>query len=161
MLLSLREVLAYPRSGGELPNEPPPRRSKPPANLDLEAARSDVPDFLLPALLKPAEKRALDLLFDWPWLTPECLGGLLGVRQTRLYQVLEPLKGHGLVDVSLAGGSRCLALTDRGLGMLARRDRAAVGAARQRWSAAIPINARFCPDCGQATGYEKESGRVR
>ena len=40
-----------------------------------------------------------------------------------------------LVDVALAEGNRCLALADRGLGMLARRDRAAVGAARQRWSA--------------------------
>ena len=30
----------------------------------------------------------------------------------------------------------CLALSDRGLGLLARRDRSAVGAARQRWSAA-------------------------
>ena len=134
--LSLEEVLTYARSGAELPHEPPPRRSKLPANIYLEAARSDVPDYLLPVLLKPAEKRALDLLFDWPWLTPKCLGGLLGVRQTRLYQVLEPLKAHGLVDGAVVEGSRCLALTDRGLGMLARRDRAAVSAARQRWSAA-------------------------
>ena len=133
--LSLREVLAYARSGGELPYEPPPRRFKLPANIDLEAARSDVPDYLLPSLLKPAEKRALDLLFDWPWLTPECLGGLLGVKQTRLYQVLEPLKSLGLADSAVVEGNRCPVLTDRGLGMLARRDRAAVGAARQRWSA--------------------------
>ena len=137
--LSLREVLAYTRSGGELPYEPPPRRSKLPANLDLEADGSDAPDYLLPALLKPAGKRALDLLFDWPWLTPEHLGGLMGVKLTRLYQVLEPLKAYGLVDVSLAEGSRCLVLTYRGLGMLARRDRAAVGAARQRWSA-VPVD---------------------
>ena len=134
--LSLEEVLAYARSGGELPCEPPPRRSRLPTSLDLDTDPPDVPDYLLPALLKPAGKHALDLLFDWPWLTLECLGGFLGVRQTRLYQVLEPLKGHGLVDVVLAEGTRCLALTDRGLGMLARRDRAAVGAARQRWSAA-------------------------
>ena len=86
-------------------------------------------------LLKPTEKRALDLLFDWPWLTPDCLAGLLGVRQTRLYQVLEPLKTLGLADVALVEGNRSLTLTDRGLGMLGRRDRSAVGAARQRWSA--------------------------
>ena len=33
-------------------------------------------------------------------------------------------------------GHRCLALSDRGLAALARRDRTAVGLARQRWSAA-------------------------
>ena len=124
------------RSGGRLPEETPPRRSPPPADLDLEAARPDAPGWLLPALVKPAEKRALDLLFDWPWLTPEHLGGLLGVRQTRVYQVLERLKGLGLAGAAVVEGSRCLALTGRGLAMLARRDRAAVGAARQRWSVA-------------------------
>ena len=35
-----------------------------------------------------------------------------------------------------AGGKRCLVLTDPGLAFLARRDRSAVGVARQRWSAA-------------------------
>ena len=139
--LSLREVLAYAPSGGELPCEPPPRRSRPPADLDPVEAWPDIPGWMLPMLLKPSEKRALDLLFDWPWLTDECLGGLLGIRQTRLYQVLEPMKTHGLVDVTLMEGNRCLALTDRGLGLLARRDRAAVGAARQRWSIA-PLDPR-------------------
>ena len=134
--LGLREVLAYARSGGRLPEETPPRRSLPPADLDLEAARPDVPGWLLPALVKPAEKRALDLLFDWPWLTPEHLGGLLGVRQTRVYQLLERLQALGLAGAAVVEGSRCLALTGRGLAMLARRDRAAVGAARQRWSVA-------------------------
>ena len=51
------------------------------------------------------------------------------------------MKTHGLVDVTLMEGNRCLALTDRGLGLLARRDRAAVGAARQRWSIA-PVDPR-------------------
>ena len=134
--LSLREVLAYAHSGGELPCEPPPRRSRPPDDLDPAEACPDIPGWMLPMLLKPSEKRALDLLFDWPWLTDECLGGLLGVRQTRLYQVLEPLKTQGLVDVAPMEGYRSLALTNRGLGILARRDRAAVGVARQRWSIA-------------------------
>ena len=133
--LGLSEVLAYAPSGGELPCEPPPRRPRPPANIEPLEDWPEIPGWMLPMLLKPTEKRALDLLFDWPWLTAECLGGLLGVRQTRLYQVLEPLKTLGLADVALVEGNRSLALTDRGLGMLARRDRAAVGAARQRWSA--------------------------
>ena len=134
--LSLEEVLAYTCSHGELSHEPPPRRPSLPASIDPVEAWPVIPGWMLPMLLKPSEKHALDLLFDWPWLTPDCLAGLLGVRHTRLYQVLEPLKTLGLVDVALAEGNRCLALTDRGLGMLARRDRAAVGAARQRWSAA-------------------------
>ena len=56
--------------------------------------------------------------------------------RARLYQVLERLRELGLVIVVYAEGRRCLALSDRGLAALARRDRTAVGLARQRWSAA-------------------------
>ena len=135
--LSLSEVLAYAPSGGELPCEPPPRRPRLPANIDPLEAWPEIPGWMLPMLLKPTEKRALDLLSDWPWLTAECLGGLLGVGQTRLYQVLEPLRRLDLAAGVVAEGGHCLTLTDRGLGMLARRDRSAVGAARQRWSAQL------------------------
>ena len=134
--LSLREVLDYVRPGGELPAGTPPRRESLPAGLDLDSAGNDVPACLLPALLKPAEKRALDLLSDWPWLQPAHLGRLMGVGRTRLYQVLERLRELGLVMAVDAEGHRCLALSDRGLAVLARRDRTAVGLARQRWSAA-------------------------
>ena len=89
-----------------------------------------------PALLKPAGKRALDLLSDWPWLQTVHLGQLMGVGRTRLYQVLERLRELGLVIAASAEGRRCLALSDRGLAALARRDRTAVGLARQRWGAA-------------------------
>ena len=66
--LSLREVLDYVRPGGELPGEAPSRRESAATDLDLDPypAGQDAPNFLLPAMLKPAEKRALDLLFDWP-----------------------------------------------------------------------------------------------
>ena len=47
-----------------------------------------VPAHLLPVLLKPAEKRVLDLLHDWPWLTPAHLERFLGVNPTRVSQVL-------------------------------------------------------------------------
>ena len=77
--LCLREVLDYVRPGGELPAEPPPRRESLPADLDLDSAGNEVPTYLLPALLKPVEKRALDLLSDWPWLQPAHLGRLMGV----------------------------------------------------------------------------------
>ena len=124
------------RPGGELPSQTPPRRESLPADLDLDSARNDVPTCLLPALLKPVEKRALDLLSDWPWLAPAHLGQLMGVGRTRLYRVLERLRELGLVIATSAEARRCLALSDRGLAMLARRDRTAVGLARQRWSAA-------------------------
>ena len=132
--LSLREVLDYVRPGGELPAGTPPRRESLPA--DLDSAANGVPTCLLPSLLKPAEKRALDLLSDWPWLQPAHLGQLMGVGRTRLYQVLERLGELELMIAADAEGRRCLVLSDRGLAMLARRDRTAVGLARQRWSAA-------------------------
>ena len=134
--LCLREVLEYVRPGGELPAGTPPRRESLPADLDLDSAGNDVPTCLVPSLLKPAEKRALDLLSDWPWLQPAHLGQLMGVGRTRLYQVLERLRVLGLVTAVDTEGRRCLALSDRGLAVPARRDRTAVGLARQRWSAA-------------------------
>jgi DNA-binding MarR family transcriptional regulator len=90
-------------------------------------------------LLKPAEKRAVDLLADWPWLSPRHLGSLLGVKRSRLSQVTQRLAEFGLlVDVAGDGDrDRRLALSDRGLVMLARRDRTSVGDARKRWSAKI------------------------
>ncbi len=134
--LSLREVLDYVRPGGELPAGTPPRRESLPADLDLDSAGNEVPVCLLPSLLKPAGKRALDLLSDWPWLQPAHLGQLMGVGRTRLYQVLERLRELELVIAVDAEGHRCLALSDKGLAALARRDRTAVGLARQRWSPA-------------------------
>ena len=95
-----------------------------------------VPTCLLPALLRPVEKRALDLLSDWPWLAPAHLGQLMGVGRTRLYQVLERLRELCLVMAVDAEDHRCLVLSDKGLAVLARRDRTAVGLARRRWSAA-------------------------
>ena len=56
--------------------------------------------------------------------------------RARLYQVLERLRELGLVIAASAEGRRCLALSDKGLRRWARRDRTAVGLARQRWSAA-------------------------
>ena len=49
---------------------------------------------------------------------------------------MERLRELGLVIAASAEGRRCLVLSDRGLAVLARRDRTAVGLARQRWSAA-------------------------
>ena len=74
----------------------------------------------------------------------------MGVSQGRLSQVLAPLFDAGLVLRASHQGSR-LALTDRGLALLARRDRASVGVARKRWSAA-PTNPRKPLDWRNVSG---------
>ncbi len=82
--------------------------------------------------LTAAEKQALDLLAAWPLCTTEQLGGLLGgVTGRRVNQVLLALRRGGLVR----SDGQALVLTDEGLTALARRDRAAVGSVRDRWSA--------------------------
>ena len=136
--LDLGAALSHFGPVGELPVEPSPSRAILPRDIDTDATASDGPDWLLPALLKPTGKLALDLLSDWPWIASEELRGLMGVSQGRLSQVLAPLFDAGLVLRASHQGSR-LALTDRGLALLARRDRASVGVARKRWSAA-PTN---------------------
>ena len=131
--LSLREVVALVNPFGELPAEAAPLPELLGADLDLKAVGDAPPSFLLPALLKPSEKRALDLLFDWPWLAPAHLGALMGVGQARLHQVLERLIGLDLGVKPVDGNRRLLALTDVGLALVHRRDRSSVGVARRRW----------------------------
>ena len=133
--LDLAEALACVPAGGELPRMSPAQRESAPADLRLDLPDEKVPGHLLPALLKPSEKRVLDLLHDWPWLTPVHLEQFLGVNPSRVSQVLVRLKSLGLATPVIAESRRCLVLSDTGLAFLARRDRSAVGAARQRWSA--------------------------
>ena len=125
--LDLRYVLNRLRPGGEIPVEGPPSQASLPGDLAADARRA------LPALLKPAEKRVLDLLADWPWMLQRDLAGLLGVSETRISRLVNLLQGFGLATGPAASGGR-LALTGRGLALLARRDRASVGVARRRWS---------------------------
>ena len=115
---------------------PRPARAVLPAEIDLDCPASDC---LLPALLGPAEKRALDLLSDWPWASKRDLAGLMGVSERRVSQLVAGLEEFGLVSHANAQGTRRLALSDRGLGLLARRDRTSVGTARRRWGVA-PID---------------------
>ena len=130
--LGLRYVLSsYLEPGGRLITEPEPSRATLPEGLILESPGT--PDWLLPALLKPAGKRVLDLLFDWPGIAPGDLRGLLGVSRGRFYEIVAPLAEAGLIERIVIDGRR-LAVSDRGLALLARRDRTSVGAARKRWS---------------------------
>ena len=133
--VDLRAAIDRMDPRGALPNERPLARVSLPEDPAPDAPGRPVPDYMLPALLKPAEKRVLDLLSDWPWIAQGDLAGLLGLVRTRTYEIAAALQGFGLVTRVPAGGRR-LTLTDQGLAMLARRDRAAVGGARKRWSAA-------------------------
>ena len=132
--LDLRTALSHTRQRGAWPAEKPPERASLPEELSLDGTEENPPGWALPAILKETDKRALDLLSDWPWVTPAHLGELLGVRRSRLSEVLRWLSELDLaVDIQVQGGRR-LALSDRGLALLARRDRSSVGAARKRWS---------------------------
>ena len=147
-LLDLLTVLDHTGPRGSWPEEEPPARASLPADLDVEGGQ----DWMLPAMLTPVEKRALDLLADWPWLTPAHLGAIMGLRRSRLSEIVGRLAALDLALEATAGGRRRLAVTDRGLAMLARRDRASVGGARKRWSAA-PTKA------GALHGWRNVSGR--
>ena len=122
--------------GGGLPIEDAPQRVSVPADLPDRGAASDISDHMLPVLLRPAEKRALDLISDWPWIALGDLAGLLGVSPQRTAQLVNPLEGLGLVSRRRVAGRR-MALTDRGLSLLARRDRTSVALARRRWSVSL------------------------
>jgi len=136
--MSMAEAVGRANPGGVIPVEPPLARVSIPkdidlGNIDVSGQGETVLRHLLPVLLRPAEKRALDLLADWPWLTREDLAGLLDASKQRVSQLTAALERLGLVT-AVRRDTRRLALTDRGLKLLARRDRVSTGEARQRWS---------------------------
>ena len=132
--ISLQAALSQVSPDGEFPAEDSPLRATMPEALMIDGAEEDVAGHLLPVCLKATEKRAIDLLAAWPWLAPAHLGALLGVRAPRLSEVMGRLRRLGLTLAPNTGERRRFALTDRGLSLLARRDRASVGDARRRWS---------------------------
>ena len=83
--------------------------------------------------------RVLDLLSDWPWASKPDLAGLMAVSTRRVSQLAERLEEFGLLSHANAQGTRRMALSDRALALLARRDRTSVGTARRRWGVA-PID---------------------
>ena len=128
--LSLAETLSHVGDRRAWPQEEPLARATVPRDL-RPAGLHRAPPWLLPGLLRPAEKRVLGLIGDWPWIAPGHLGGLLGVSTRRVSQILQPLEEAALAH-RVSGR---LVLGDRGLTLLARRDRSAVHLARSRWSA--------------------------
>ena len=135
--VDLRYVLDRTDPGGALPVEDEPQRVSVPDDLPVRgAAAADISDHMLLLFVRPAEKRALDMISDWPWIGLGELAGLMGVSPQRASQAVIPLEGFGLAARIRHGGRR-LALTDRGLSLLARRDRTSVGVAKRRWSIAL------------------------
>lgn len=143
-VLGMRDALSVVSRQGVVPSEPRQGRALLPRGATPE-------EQLLPSLLRPAEKRALDLLFDWPWITLGDLAGLLGVSPQRASQLLLSLEEFDVASRTVIAGRRRLAVTDRGLALIARRDRASVGAVRKRWSAA-PIEPRESLDWRGVSG---------
>ena len=132
--LDLRYVLSRLDRGGGLPVEARSARAALPASIDLDVPADDAPDWMLPVRLGPSEKRALDLLSDWPWASRRDLAGLMEVSVRRASQVVAGLEEFALVSQVDAGRCGRLAITDRGLALLARRDRTSVGTAKRRWT---------------------------
>ena len=132
---SLRSAIRSAKPAGELPSDSPVLRSNMPQAMEQLEKNGEAPVHLLPALLTPAEKRVLDPLSDWPWITPGNLAGLLGLHPKRLSTLLVGLERWGLVARLRIGGCDRLALTDRAHALTTRGDRTAVGTVRRLWSA--------------------------
>ena len=145
--LSLREVLAHVGRRGAWPEEEPLARATVPRDIHPCGLR-DAPAPLLPSMLGRARKRVLGLIADWPWIARADLGALLGVSDRQTSQLLQPLCEASLV----ARVGAKLVLSDRGLALLARRDRSAANLALKRWSAR-PLD----PDA--ALSWRNVSGR--
>ena len=132
--LDLRTALHKIRPGSDLTEEPPLSRLSLPWDMPTGSPGDDLPDHALPSILKSAEKKALDLLSDWPWITLKNLAALLNVSESRASRIVSALEDFCVV-ARLASGSRTrLVLTDRGLGVLAHRDRSSLSIAKKRWS---------------------------
>ena len=78
--LDLRYMLSsYVEGGGEMPAGTLNRRGRRSRRTHpREGPGQPTPCWLLPALLKPAEKRVLDVLFDWPGIVPDATSRTAG-----------------------------------------------------------------------------------
>ena len=120
-VLSLEEALDSLRPGGGLPTEPSLAKALLPDDIATDELGEDVPNHLLPVLLKPADKRLLDCLADWPWATVADLCHFLDRSDSSVWRRAARLESLGMVVRGALGGKRRLALGHRGLTLLARR----------------------------------------
>ena len=96
--------------------------------------------------LQGAHKHSLDLLLDWPLVTPRHFADLLGISPRRLRQILIDLhRDHSLVTCPLDNQDPArYTLSDTGLEYLAFRDRTGRPGALSRWSVSPdPLTGRW------------------
>ena len=127
---------------------PSPGSRGPPSPPTVRGGASPIP--CCPPLSSPQRNAPSTSSSTGPGYRSTTWPGLLAVSDRRASQLVTPLEGFGLVTRAPAARGR-LALTDRGLAMLARRDRASVGVARSRWSVA-PLDAEAPFDWRNVTG---------
>ena len=132
--ISLKEGLTLGSASQLLPQEQPLTRARLLDEIDVPDLPDNAPDYLLLALLKPAEKGALDLLADWPWITAEHLGRMLGVTRVRTSQLTVTLVRAGLACRYPIEGRERYAPTGKGLAVLTRRDRTLAPRLQSQWS---------------------------
>ena len=149
--INMDAVVRQASTVGFLPAETPLSKVDVPSNLNIDLPIDRVHPRHLPATLYPTDKRALDLIGDWPGIKYANLRRLMEVSPSRLSEIIGRLKTASLVQQLNLDGRRVV-LSDLGLGVLARRDRASVGTARQRWSV-IPVDPTLPLD------WENVSGR--
>ena len=134
--LDLSYILSRVPQRGEIPDERVAKRASLPMGLGVSKTPAEVKVCWLSTLIRGAEKRMLDCLFQWPLVTVRELAGMLGVSHARVYQATTNLAEYGLLSKLGINGRRGFALSHRGLAFLARRDRTSVSAILKRWSVA-------------------------
>ena len=130
----MQSVVGRLAGDGSIPAERTATQSSLPLPLSFASALATVPSHLLPSALTPADKRALEMIADWPGITTANLRTLLGLKPPWFSQITRRLRQADLVRTTSLNGRR-LVPSDRALGMLARGDRSSVAIARRRWSA--------------------------
>ena len=66
----MQSIVTRHTDGGSVPTEKAASRASLPISLPVGSALAHSPSHLLPSALGPADKRVLDLIADWPGITP-------------------------------------------------------------------------------------------
>ena len=131
--LDLEYILSRIPQRGGIPHERMAKKASLPVGPEPPA---EVKVGTLSTILRATEKRMLDCLFQWPLATVTEVAGMMGVSPARVYQATTNLARYDLLSKPNINGRLGLALSDRGLAFLARRDRTSVTAILKRWSVA-------------------------
>lgn len=116
-------VRRLPAHSTTTPPRPGPQRAMGSSPLEPEALVASRPAWSLTA----ADKRLLDLIYDWPLIRRRFLPRLLGVSSARVSQQLRALRREGLITPTTLQRHPCLALSDDGLRYVGYRDRVGLG----------------------------------